>query len=72
MLHSVPHPAIEAVEDATPVAAIEHDVAAIPDVALAEAPAGAAPAAAAEAATPQAAATEPASGGDVHQGEASE
>jgi small subunit ribosomal protein S3 len=42
--HAVPHAAIDAVEDATPVAAVEHEVAAIPDVLLAEAGAAETPA----------------------------
>jgi small subunit ribosomal protein S3 len=35
-VHAVPHAAIDAVEDATPVATVEHEVAAIPDVLLAD------------------------------------
>jgi small subunit ribosomal protein S3 len=61
VVHDVPHPAIDAVEDATAVATVEADVAAIPDVSLAQAPLEAAPAAQ----------TEPVQG-DVPQGEASE
>jgi len=61
VVHDVPHLAIDAVEDATPVAKIESDVAAIPDVSLAQAPSEAAPAVQAEPAQ-----------GDVPQGEASE